>query len=79
MVQSIAVEMDTTQDSWDPNANHIAVMSRYASLNSPDHSLAGLGMYACALSAYIALSHCLGFIVRTGALSTAMDDGAFHT
>jgi hypothetical protein len=35
---SLAVEFDTHQDSWDPNANHVAVQSCGVNPNSPDHT-----------------------------------------
>ena len=34
---SLAVEFDTTQDSWDPNANHVAVQSCGVQTNGPVH------------------------------------------
>ncbi len=34
---SLAIEFDTAQDSWDPNANHIAMQSCGTQANSPAH------------------------------------------
>lgn len=34
---SLAVEMDTAQDGWDPDANHVAVQSCGSQANSPVH------------------------------------------
>lgn len=43
---SLAVEFDTFQNSWDPNANHIAVQSCGTAPNSQDHTnpLCALGI-----------------------------------
>jgi hypothetical protein len=35
---SIAIEFDTFQDSWDPNGNHVAVQSCGTGNNTPDHT-----------------------------------------
>ncbi len=35
---SVAIEFDTFQNGWDPNANHIAVQSCGTSPNSQDHT-----------------------------------------
>lgn len=35
---SLAVEFDTFQNSWDPNANHVAVQSCGTGNNTPDHN-----------------------------------------
>ncbi len=34
---SLAVELDTTQDAWDPNGNHVAMQSCGTQANSPAH------------------------------------------
>jgi hypothetical protein len=36
---SLAIEFDTFQNSWDPNANHVAVQSCGTGNNTPEHNL----------------------------------------
>ena len=38
LTNSIAIEFDTYQNDWDPNANHIAVQSNYTGANSASHN-----------------------------------------
>jgi hypothetical protein len=42
LTNSLAVEFDTFQNSWDPNANHVAIQSNGMAANSSDHTSAAL-------------------------------------
>jgi hypothetical protein len=42
LTNSLAVEFDTYQNGWDPNANHVAIQSNYAAANTADHTSAAL-------------------------------------
>jgi len=63
---SVAIEFDTFQNSWDPNANHVAVQSCGTDSNSADHINATYGDgFSC------------NFGVATAPITLA--DGAVHT
>ncbi|MGD1094295.1 MAG: MBG domain-containing protein [Bryobacteraceae bacterium] len=38
LTNSLAVEFDTYQNDWDPNANHVAIQSNYTGANSASHN-----------------------------------------
>ena len=42
LTNSIAIEFDTYQNGWDPNANHVAIQSNGTGANSADHMTAAL-------------------------------------
>jgi hypothetical protein len=64
---SVAIELDTYQNGWDPNNNHIAVMSCGAANNSQHHGAGG-----CASGA----DPTIGI---NSTFSTNLTDGAPHT
>jgi hypothetical protein len=44
IADSLAVELDTYQNAYDPNANHVAIQSCGAANNSPDHDDPGCAL-----------------------------------
>ena len=38
LTNSLAIEFDTFQNDWDPNANHVAIQSNYAGANTASHN-----------------------------------------
>ena len=67
IAKSVAVELDTYANGWDPNNNHIALMSCGSGYNSQHH-----GANGCASGADPTLA------INSG-ISTALTDGAVHT
>ncbi len=78
---SIAIEFDTFQDSWDPNGNHIAVQSCGTGNNTPDHGAtcnsdqsANLGIVTPSVNLADGNVHTVILQYDPGTLSIYLDD-----